>query len=289
MGRRSNRASLDKLPIPMATVYLPALFDNKYNARAVIADLLGHGFGRRDVSVLGRADPHAVLSGRADDAGVDWRMLSTADIVATPASFELDGVEYIAEGPITTALARAQTGDIEPSLTKVLTAVGLSLDAANAYADGVRAGALLVVIAVEATAAAQLQRELASHGVRAVNGTVAGTAGRDTGGRRRLQAAFAAHYQLTYGGRGAPFQEYAAAYHFGAFSAESPRYRNRQWSEVSLDLQRSWEIAHPGTWTRFRDAIRFGWGRVREARYAGPERRRETRYGIPAYLWPMPR
>lgn len=273
----------------MSTVFIPALFDNKYNARAAIADLLGHGFGRRDVSVLGRADPHAVLSGTADDVGVDWRMLSTTDIVATPASFELDGVEYIAEGPVTTAMARAQRGDIEPDLSQVLTSVGLKPEEAESYANGVRAGALLVLIAVDATLAPQLLRDLSARGVRAVNGTVYRAGGRDAGrNRRRLQAAYRAHYQLTYGGHGAPFQEYAAAYHFGAFSAESPRYRDCDWSEISGDLQRAWETTHSGSWTRFRDAIRFGWGRVRESHFAGPERRRETRYGIPAYRWPMP-
>ena len=273
----------------MSTVFVPALFDNKYNARAAIADLLGHGFGRRDVSVLGRADPHAVLSGSSDDAGVDWRMLSTTDIVATPASFELEGVEYIAEGPVTVAMARAQRGEIEPSLEQVLAAGGLKSEEAESYADGVRAGALLVIIAVDAAVAPELLHNLAAQGVRAVNGTVFRFGTRGAGRNRRgLQAAYRAHYQLTYGGHGAPFQEYAAAYQFGAFSAENPRYRNRDWSEISGDLQRAWETTHSGSWTRFRDAIRFGWGRVRESQFAGPERRSEMRYGIPAYRWPMP-
>lgn len=271
----------------MSTVNIPALFDNKYNARAAIADLLGHGFGRRDVSVLGRADPHAVLSGSADDVDVDWRSLSTAGIVATPASFELNGVEYVAEGPITTAMARAQRGDIGATVEEVLAAVGVSPAEVKTYASGVRAGALVVLLEVDAAHSKEIERALAQRGVRAVDGTAMVPVHHEGGrNRRRLQAAFRAHYQLTYGGHGAPFQEYAAAYHFGAFSAESPRYRNREWNEVSAELQRAWEMTHSGSWTRFRDAIRFGWGRVREVRFEGPERRRETRYGIPAYQWP---
>jgi len=49
------------------------------------------------------------------------------------------------------------------------------------------------------------------------------------------------------------------------------RYEGKDWSAIENDVQRDWEKTHPGTWDRYKSAIRSGWEKIA---YSGPSRRR---------------
>jgi len=49
------------------------------------------------------------------------------------------------------------------------------------------------------------------------------------------------------------------------------RYEGKDWSSIENDVQRDWEKTHPGTWDRYKEAIRSGWEKIA---YSGPSRRR---------------
>jgi hypothetical protein len=70
------------------------------------------------------------------------------------------------------------------------------------------------------------------------------------------------HYQSTFSGKG-DWETYRSAYHYADEDSEGRRFRGRDFNEVEEDLHRSWDSSHPGTWAKFREAIRYGWDRSR--------------------------
>lgn len=91
------------------------------------------------------------------------------------------------------------------------------------------------------------------------------TALRDTGVTTDLSddEDYRRHYQSTFGGKDADWETYRSAYHYADEDSEALRYRGRDFNEVEEDLHRSWDSSHPGTWARFKEAIRYGWNRSR--------------------------
>jgi hypothetical protein len=63
-------------------------------------------------------------------------------------------------------------------------------------------------------------------------------------------------------GRGA-YADYEPAYRYGYDLGMNERYRGRTWGDLETDFRRDWEVRQPGTWEKFKDAIRYGWDRVR--------------------------
>jgi hypothetical protein len=70
------------------------------------------------------------------------------------------------------------------------------------------------------------------------------------------------HHGATFMNRGA-YVEYMPAYRYGAYLGMHERYLGRNWTDLEPDVRREWEVRHPGTWEKFKDAIRYGWDRVR--------------------------
>jgi len=62
---------------------------------------------------------------------------------------------------------------------------------------------------------------------------------------------------------GATYEVYVPAYRYGYTLATDKRYANRDWAMFESDARRDWEQDHPGTWERFKAAIRHGWDVVR--------------------------
>ena len=54
--------------------------------------------------------------------------------------------------------------------------------------------------------------------------------------------------------------EYEPAYHYG--EAARARHQGRQWDEMEPQLRGDWESSEPGTWDRFKGAIRHAWDRA---------------------------
>jgi uncharacterized protein (TIGR02271 family) len=58
------------------------------------------------------------------------------------------------------------------------------------------------------------------------------------------------------------FETYEPAYRFGHELRTTPRYEGRDWAPIEADVRSTWEKGRPGTWERFRDAIRHAWERA---------------------------
>lgn len=72
------------------------------------------------------------------------------------------------------------------------------------------------------------------------------------------------HYDTNYASRGdASFDRYEPAYRFGHQLRRDRDEDAVEWSSVEGDAQRSWETSSPGTWDRFKDAIRHAWERAK--------------------------
>jgi hypothetical protein len=54
--------------------------------------------------------------------------------------------------------------------------------------------------------------------------------------------------------------EYEPAYRYGYDVGE--RYPDKDWRALEAEIHRDWDMWHPGTWERFKDAIRYGWDTV---------------------------
>ena len=87
---------------------------------------------------------------------------------------------------------------------------------------------------------------------------------------------FRKHYATALPGRGASYTEYEPAYRYGYELGTNERYRGRDWAALEAEARRDWELRHPSTWERFKDAIRHRGrnpgaalaGRLRGAGYA---------------------
>jgi uncharacterized protein (TIGR02271 family) len=70
------------------------------------------------------------------------------------------------------------------------------------------------------------------------------------------------HHNTTFLNRGA-YDDYMPAYRYGYDLSTNERYRGRNWADIEGDIRSGWETQRPGTWERFKDAVRYGWDRMR--------------------------
>lgn len=73
---------------------------------------------------------------------------------------------------------------------------------------------------------------------------------------------FHRHYATTFASSGLPFTQFAPAYRYGYDLACDTRFRDRPWTTVESEAHRAWEAKNPGTWDRFKDAVRHAWQRT---------------------------
>jgi uncharacterized protein (TIGR02271 family) len=75
---------------------------------------------------------------------------------------------------------------------------------------------------------------------------------------------FRSHWQNAYGQSGGRYEDYDAAYRYGADLGGSERFRNYRWSDVESDVRSDWETQHPeSAWDKVKDAVRYGAERVK--------------------------
>lgn len=75
---------------------------------------------------------------------------------------------------------------------------------------------------------------------------------------------FRSHWQNAYGQSGERYEDYDAAYRYGATLGGSERFRNYRWSDVEPDVRSEWETRHPeSAWDKVKDAVRYGAERVK--------------------------
>ena len=73
---------------------------------------------------------------------------------------------------------------------------------------------------------------------------------------------FRRHYSTTFARTGMTYEQYTPAYRYGFELANEPRYHGRSWQALESDAQSAWDRKNPGTWDRFKDAVRHAWERV---------------------------
>lgn len=72
------------------------------------------------------------------------------------------------------------------------------------------------------------------------------------------------HFQQNYGRGGqARFDDYAPAYRYGHSLRENRAFQNRQWNDIEPNARADWERSSPGTWDRFKEAVRHAWEDVK--------------------------
>jgi hypothetical protein len=84
----------------------------------------------------------------------------------------------------------------------------------------------------------------------------------DTPGLVRSEAAFRQHQEVAAATEsGLTYLEYEPAYRYGYDVGQ--RFPAQDWGTLEAGLRAGWERWHPGTWERFKDAIRYGWDTIR--------------------------
>lgn len=83
-----------------------------------------------------------------------------------------------------------------------------------------------------------------------------------------FESDFRAHCTRTFGSQGLSYEQCAPAYQYGYALGSDRRYGQDEWTVIEADARRRWEERNPGTWERFKDAIRHAWDRARGERRA---------------------
>jgi hypothetical protein len=59
------------------------------------------------------------------------------------------------------------------------------------------------------------------------------------------------------------FDAYAPAYRFGHEMRTSEKFKGETWAEIEGKARTAWEEKNPGTWDRFKVAVRHAWERAK--------------------------
>ena len=212
-------------------------------AEAIVHALVEQGFARSQMTL---ATPHAVVPASAPLGLQTWSALEGAQ-----------------------------------DLQRRFLDLGVPDGEVRAYTEAVRQGETLVVVQASAE---QAERGLGIlHGQRigdrqadqpqwqylghvgvvshgdATRHTAPGTL--DTPGLARSEADVRQHQAAAAPESGLTYLEYEPAYRYG--SDVGRRFPEQEWGTLEAGLREGWERWHPGTWERFKDAIRYGWDTVR--------------------------
>ena len=76
----------------------------------------------------------------------------------------------------------------------------------------------------------------------------------------RHDPAFRADFDQNYAPQGGRYEDYRDAYYYGCSLRE--RRSLGAWTELEGDARQDWESKQPGTWERFKNAIRRGWEEI---------------------------
>jgi stress response protein YsnF len=76
-------------------------------------------------------------------------------------------------------------------------------------------------------------------------------------------ADFRSHFKTNYASLGDAYESYSPAYRYAGTLSRDKRYTNKEWPQIENDVRTDWEKQNPGTWDKFKGAIRYGWDRMR--------------------------
>jgi len=207
----------------------------------------------------------------------------------------------IAAGPIAAGLSAlagagvgAVAGGVAGGLLGALLEMGIPEESAGYYAEGVRRGGTLVTVRTSAERVNQAVEILNRHNPVDINRRVTewrqtGWTGfdpnagpyatmmeesdfpRDTytsqtgnfGDFDSYSSSFRDHYDNYYMGSEYSFDQYLPAYRYGYDLATDERYRDYDWDYLEPEARRNWDDRNPGTWERFKEAVKVAWEELR--------------------------
>jgi hypothetical protein len=76
----------------------------------------------------------------------------------------------------------------------------------------------------------------------------------------RFRNDFATNYSST----GYTYEQYQPAYRYGYDLARDERYREYDWTRLEPEARRYWDERNPGTWDRFKNAVRHAWEEIKD-------------------------
>lgn len=76
-----------------------------------------------------------------------------------------------------------------------------------------------------------------------------------------FEPAFKSNFESTYG-KSYDWQSYEPAYKYGASLADDERYKGMEWKKVENVARTDWETREPGSWERFKAAVKHAWDSV---------------------------
>lgn len=200
----------------------------------------------------------------------------------------------LAAGPLIATLAGAGMGAIAGGLIGALTEAGIPEQEAILYEAALRRGGTLVAVISPDALAERVAEILTRNGAVDIHRRAADwpevqppasspgrppgespsarkdeaqRVGRSHKGERDYElydADFRANHTQAYASTGMTYEEFAPAYRLGYDLASDPQLSDKDWSAVESEARRQWEQRSPGTWERFKDAIRYSWDRVKQ-------------------------
>ena len=156
--------------------------------------------------------------------------------------------------PDTTDIKTCSTLDGEEGLRDMLLDLGVPENEASMYVEAVRQGEVMVVVEASDEQADMVMDMLC--GPRPGDSHVGAASG-----FARHAANFREHHRETVTESGLTYMEYEPAYRYGY--DVGARYPDKDWAALEEGIRRGWELWHPGTWERFKGAIRHGWNTFR--------------------------
>src|SRR2546422_1714984 len=144
------------------------LMDNLDEARAVVRDLVESGIPRDDIGFMANQkhelpgtarlnEGEGSVSGALAGAGTGAALGGAAGLALALAPLAIPGIgPILAAGPIIAAMAGASIGALAGGVIGGLTSLGVPEKEAHYYAEAVRRGGILVTVAADRKAQAEL-------------------------------------------------------------------------------------------------------------------------------------
>jgi hypothetical protein len=278
-----------------------ALFRNAEDAQRALSELAKQGFRPGDVSLIahdGSGKYSKLLEKESREryevgsaAGTGAAIGSAAGLMLGLAALAIPGVgPIVATGPLAAALAGAGIGAAAGGLLGSLVELGVPHSEAGYFAEGLRRGGTLLVVRCNDDEVDRVERILNRNGAQDIDehaeewrksgwtGFDPNSEGSPTALKTRTvrvydpdrsdvpdpsDEEYRRHFEATFKAERNRYNDYSAAYRFGATVGKNPRYQAFEWDEIESDLREVWEQNQPGTWDKLNDAVRFGWDHVR--------------------------
>ncbi len=223
-----------------------------------------------------------------EGAGKGAAIGGAAGLALGLAAFAIPGIgPIVAAGPLATALAGLGIGAAAGGIIGALANIGVPEEHAYYYAEGVRRGGVLVHVNADETQVNRVTQIMRQHGAmdiekRAERWRERGWSRFDDTAQpltreellreressrpiieedtsRSAYSDTARRADVGTRGRVEDPETYRTASEYAETMAREKRYQGRDWSVIENDVRSDWELRRPGTWDRFKEAVRVEW------------------------------